>query len=275
MMKLSGFADEISPDLTQQLTVLKEEKMKYIELRSVWGKNITDLSDEELHNAKKELEQNNIQVSAIGSRVGKIGILDEFETHLFDLDRAISIAKLFGTEYIRVFSFLIPSTDDSNIHRDEVLLRMKRMINKAEEAEVTLLLENEFGTYADVPQRCLDVLETCSSPKLRLAFDPANFVQAGVKPMSEGFDMLMPYVEYIHMKDARFANRKVTPVGMGDGEIAELVRRLQEAKYDGFLSLEPHLRRTGQYPDLSHPELFILACHSLKEMLKAVGEEWA
>jgi 3-dehydroshikimate dehydratase len=275
MMKLTGFADEISPDLTQQIATLKEEGMTYIELRSVWGKNITDCSDEELHIVKKELDQNQIRVSAIGSRVGKKSIRDDFEQHLSDLDRSLVAAKLFGAEYIRVFAFLIPDSDNPNNHRDEVIRRMKRMINIVEAERVQLLLEHEAGTYADIPQRCLDLMESCSSPKLRMVYDPANFVQTWVKPMSEGFAMLAPYIEYIHMKDAQFSNRKETPVGMGDAEIAELLRSLQMAGYDGFLSLEPHLRNQDRYADLSHPELFKLACHALKNMLKDAGEEWS
>ena len=35
MMRLSGFADEISPDLDEQLQVLEQEGIGFLELRSV------------------------------------------------------------------------------------------------------------------------------------------------------------------------------------------------------------------------------------------------
>ena len=67
----------------------------------------------------------------------------------------------------------------------------------------TLLLhENEKEIYGDVPARCLDVVRSVGSPHLRLAWDPANFVQVGVRPFTEGYAMLRPHVSYIQIKDA-------------------------------------------------------------------------
>ena len=56
----------------------------------------------------------------------------------------------------------------------------------------------------------------------------------------EAYEMLKPYIEYIHIKD----NRKgvgVLPAGKGDGKIEEILRDLYKNGYDGYLSLEPHL----------------------------------
>ena len=39
-MTLSGFADEISPDLDEQLTVLAAQSITHLELRSVWSVNV-------------------------------------------------------------------------------------------------------------------------------------------------------------------------------------------------------------------------------------------
>ena len=33
----------------------------------------------------------------------------------------------------------------------------------------------------------------------------------------------------------------MVPAGMGDGHVAEILDRLSDAGYDGFLSIEPHL----------------------------------
>jgi len=55
MVTLSGFADEISQDLDEQLGTLESLGIRHLELRGVWGKNVLDLSDEELDRVKAEL----------------------------------------------------------------------------------------------------------------------------------------------------------------------------------------------------------------------------
>ena len=46
-IKISGFADEISSEVTIQLDLLKELGMQYIELRSADGKGIQDYTIQE------------------------------------------------------------------------------------------------------------------------------------------------------------------------------------------------------------------------------------
>src|ERR1700722_13636445 len=45
MLKLSAFADEISPDLEQQIQTCKENRVTHFDLRGVDGKNVMDFDD--------------------------------------------------------------------------------------------------------------------------------------------------------------------------------------------------------------------------------------
>ena len=56
MWTLSGFADEISPDLTEQCEVASGLGLKYIEVRSAWDVNILDLSPDQLATLKKTVQ---------------------------------------------------------------------------------------------------------------------------------------------------------------------------------------------------------------------------
>ena len=56
MWTLSGFADEIAPDLDEQLALVTELGLKYIELRTAWNVNALDLDDAQLRRAKQALE---------------------------------------------------------------------------------------------------------------------------------------------------------------------------------------------------------------------------
>lgn len=74
MLVLTGFADEISDRLEEQLDVLVSEGISYLELRSVYGKNVLELTDEELVRLKSALSKTSIRVSSIGSPIGKYPI---------------------------------------------------------------------------------------------------------------------------------------------------------------------------------------------------------
>ena len=69
MFVLSGFADEISHDLEQQIQTLTKLNIGYLELRGVSGKNVLELTDEEAAQVKSRLDEAGIKVSAIGSRI--------------------------------------------------------------------------------------------------------------------------------------------------------------------------------------------------------------
>ena len=87
----------------------------------------------------------------------------------------------------------------------------------------------------------LDLIESVGSPALRVAWDNANFVQVGVRPFSDGYAMLRPHLEYLQVKDARFADGAVVPAGEGDGELLQTVTALRDDGWTGYASLEPHL----------------------------------
>ena len=274
MNTVTAFADEISPDLETQLQVLTSEGIKHLELRGVWGKNVLKLTDDELYRVKAELERRGFRVSAVGSPIGKIGVADDFAQHMVDFARALFVAKVFDTPYIRIFSFFIPEGDDPSQYRDEVLRRMKALVRQAEIEGIVLLHENEKHIYGDTPERCLDLLEACASRHLRCAFDPANFVQCGVRPYTEAYPLLAEHIEYMHIKDALFADGKVTPAGDGDGDVAKVLQALKRRGYEGFLSLEPHLSGAGMFSGFSGPDLFKVASDALKRLLQNMDETW-
>ena len=77
--KLSAFADEISPIPSEQVRVLGESKVKFIEFRSIHSTNVLDLSDAQIQEFKSLIHSNGIGLSAIGSPIGKIKADQPFE----------------------------------------------------------------------------------------------------------------------------------------------------------------------------------------------------
>ncbi len=274
MWTLTAFADEISPDLDVQLDTLADESIRYLEFRGVWNKNVLDLSDSEIETVKATLGQRGVRVSSIGSPIGKIPIADDFAPHLDRFQRALQVARVLEAPYIRIFSFFVPAGEDPARYRDEVLERMSRLARAAEGSGVTLLHENEKEIYGDIPARCLDILTQVNSPILRAAWDPANFVQCGVRPHTEGYAAIRPFIAYVHVKDALLDSGQVVPAGQGDGEVRETIAALRASGFDGFFSLEPHLAAAGTFSGFSGPDLFRVAVRAFKDLLREQRIEW-
>ncbi len=267
MFRLTGFGDEISVDLATQLEVMESVGIKHLELRGVKGKNILELNSQEVEKARQILKEKDFRISAIASPIGKIKISDDFSLNLERLNKAISLAHIFKTKYIRIFSYYLPEGESHLSYSKEVIRRIEEMTEISKKEKIILLLENEDDVYGNTPERCLEILESINSPYLRFIFDPANFIMAGVKPYREAFPKMIEYIEYLHIKDARFSDKEITPAGEGDGQIKGILRELKERNFDGFLSLEPHLAISGKMSGFSGTKLFEKAARALKEVL--------
>jgi 3-dehydroshikimate dehydratase len=274
MIRLSAFADEISADLNEQIEVLEHEQIHFIDLRSVWGINVLSLSDEQLDEIKRTLQAHKIVVAAIASPIGKVPIDFSFEAHLQQFERAIVAAQHLETVYIRIFSFYPPTSQpnaDPNSYRTEVLQRLGEFTRLAQAAGLTLIHENEKEIYGDSIARNVDLLQSISSPHLRSALDPANYLQCQQIPYPDAYEATLPWLDYVHVKDVR-ADGTLVPAGEGEGHWPEILDRLRKDNYDGFLALEPHLSAAGQFQGFSGPTLFQSASQALQNLLRTM--EW-
>jgi len=264
---LSAFGDEVATDLEDQLAALDKAGLRYLEFRSAWGRNVVDLGPAELHRARAALDARGFEVSAIGSPVGKSGLERPPAYELDRLERALAAADTLGTRLVRVFSFYVPP-GEADRHRAEVHDRLGGLVSRAASAGAVLLLENEKDLYGDTPERCADLLAGIGSPSLRLAFDPANFVQVGVRPLERAWPLLAPLVAHVHVKDARLEDGTVVPVGEGGGQWPELLEALTASGYAGFLTLEPHLVVAGPSGGFSGEAGLNRAMEALRNLLE-------
>jgi sugar phosphate isomerase/epimerase len=253
---LSGFGDEVDPDPTIQAAVLLSLGANHIEVRSAWGTNVSELDKDAVQRLKAILDEKRLKVSAVASPIGKVGVDLPVEHEVTRLRHIISVAKALDTSYIRIFSFYRAEGQSQDDIREAVMERLVALAEEAAAQGVVLLHENEKGIYGDTPERVLDIMETVDSPALRVAWDNANFVQVGVKPYTEGYALLRPYLEYLQVKDAIATTGEVVPSGEGDGELDATVAALAADGYTGFASLEPHLASAHELGGYSGPAAF-------------------
>ena len=273
---ISGFADEIENDLDIQIDVLKQLGQEYIEFRGADGITVGRYTIEQAKETMARLEEAGIKVSSIGSPIGKIKINEDFEPHFEVYKRIVEIAKIMGTKNIRMFSFFIPEGEDADQYEEEVCARLEKFIEYAKEQDVVLLHENEKDIYGDVAYRCLNLMKKFYGDHFKCVFDFANFVQCKQDTL-EAYEMLKPYITYIHVKDAIWETAEVVVPGTGDGNLKQIFTALDEAGYEGFLSLEPHLVNFGALASLERnaaerklsdgAKAYMLAHGALVEML--------
>jgi len=277
MIRLSAFADEIAADPAIQVAVLLSEHIHFVEFRSAWETNVLDLSDQQITEVRRIFTANQIGVSALGSPVGKVPIDTSFEAYQQRVERAIVVAQALGTSSIRMFSFY-PPTDpadsDYAIWRDEALRRLRLFTERARAAGMILLHENEKGIYGDTIARNVDLLQSINDPAFCSVLDPANYLQCAQTPYPDAYEAILPWLRSVHVKDVR-ADGKLVVAGAGDARWPELLQRLRQDGYDGFLALEPHLAAAGQYQGFSGPELFRQASQALQHLLQQMNWDYA
>ncbi|MFJ4172120.1 sugar phosphate isomerase/epimerase family protein [Paenarthrobacter sp. NPDC089714] len=259
---LSGFGDEVDPDPTIQAAVLLALGASHIEVRSAWGTNVSELAPADVERLKAILDEKGLKVSAVASPIGKVDVSLPVEHEVERLRQIISVAKGLDTTYVRIFSFYRGEGQTQEDIRDAVIERMAALAQVAEKEGVVLLHENEKGIYGDIPERVLDIMEAVNSRALRVAWDNANFVQVGVKPYTQGYAILRPYLEYFQVKDALASTGEVVPSGEGDGELEETIAALAADGFGGFASLEPHLAQAHELGGFSGPVAFGVAARA-------------
>jgi sugar phosphate isomerase/epimerase len=269
---LSGFGDEIDPDPAVQVAVLKALGSSHIEVRSAWGTNVVDFSDDQLTALTAILGKEGMRASAVASPIGKVDVSLDPALEVQRLRRVIRVAHALETPNIRIFSFFRGEGVAVESIRDDVMHRMRLLADEAEREGVVLLHENEKDIYGDTPERVLDLVESVGSPALRLAWDSANFVQVGVThPHDDGYAMLRPYLDYLQVKDAVAATGTVVPAGQGDGQVAATLTALRDDGYAGYASLEPHLDEAHALGGFSGPAAFGEAARAFGALLSAIG----
>ena len=275
MFIISAFADEISSEPQEQINVLKSCGVRHIEFRSIHKTNVLALADAQIAEFKALLDREGFKLSAIGSPIGKIRIDEPFEPHLEKFQRAIHLCKAFGTPNIRIFSYYPPENFDGNWapYRDEVIKRMRAMTSLAENNDIMLFHENEHRIFGDSPERVADLFAAVKSPKLKAAYDPANFVYCGYDPLA-GWEVSKPHLAHLHIKDWKKGSAHGSLAGEGEGQVPAVIADAVKMGYRGFATMEPHLLGGGPTGGVTGPELFPKAVAAFTKILDAAGAKY-
>lgn len=277
MMNVYAFADEASGSIDKQIVAMKRNGLQGLEIRNVDGTNVSDITLEKAKEVHEKIEAAGLKVWSIGSPIGKIGIGDDFAAHLEKFKHTLEVAKVLKCNNIRLFSFYLPGDKEPESFKEEVIRRLQQMVEAAKDSGIDLCHENEKGIYGDVAKRCLEIHQAV--PELKGIFDPANFIQCGQDTL-EAWEMLHPYIKYLHIKDAKESGM-VVPAGAGIGNLQKIVDAFY-AQGGRNVTIEPHLTvfeglrelegkdREIKVAEFKYPDAdtaFDVACNALKALL--------
>lgn len=269
MIKVSVIADEIGDDFEESLDIARRHGLRHVELRSLWGVNISKVSNEDVERAKQALAARGMRAIGIAGPVYKIHLGDQgtgavgdthradatgtVEEHLDILRRTIEIAKAFDTDIVRTFAFWRNGAPTPDIY-DEIERHLRKAVAVAQAEGVRLALENEHACFIGTAAESIEILRRIPSKSLGLIWDPGNAANldpipdvfpVGYEAIKEqvGFDRLI----HVHLKDVSLDGGKPRFTAFGKGEIdfRGQIEALVEDGYDGAMAMETHWRAEG------------------------------
>ena len=284
--KLSVITDEITQDLGHALEIASREfGLGYVELRTLWNKNIINLDEKELAEARRLLEKFELRVTDIASPLFKadwpgapkskyspekpqFGADYTFAQQEEVLERSIATAKALGTERIRCFDFW--RIEDPKPFRDAMDEKLRETAEAVAPKNITLLLENEFACNTATGAEAARTLRAVASPNFKLNWDPGNAAYRGEIAFPDGFEKLpKERIGHMHCKDvARKPDGSFEWAAMGRGLIdyEGQFGALLKLGYSGTMSLETHWRGAGSAEESSRQSMA-----GMKALLRKAG----
>ena len=279
--RISVINDEIGEDFAHVCEVTTRDfGMGWIELRGMWEKNIVNLDEKEVAEAKRILDRFQLKVTDIASPLFKAdwpgapkskfrdgGNVTTLEQQDEVLERAIDMAKAFQTDRIRCFDFW--RLDDQGPYRAAINAKLREAAEKAGKRGITLLLENDIGLNTATGAEAARVLAEVKSPWLMMNWDPGNAAAAGETPYPDGYNLLpKERIGHCHCKDVIKKGKGYDFAPMGGGLIdwAGQFAALRRDRYHFAVSLETHWEGGGSPEESSRK-----SWAGMKKLLQQAG----
>lgn len=227
-----------------------------IDLKTVCGKNIADLSDAECDVVAAALNETSISVEAFSTQLLKLDLEDgavPFERHLALLDRTLAVARRLRPRKIRLLAAETRQRHDVAdiwplISRDYPWLVeiYGEAADRIHAAGFQAVIENETdGCIFSKPPEIVAFFEAMALPdRIRFTWDVQNLWQMGTFPTIEVYRALQPYIGYFHVKGGRSGKTGSalawrSPLGTASWPVVEITRAVLADGVSPVICLNP------------------------------------
>lgn len=244
-LPVSYFKNIISGDLTIGQWAREASKLGLdaIDLSIIF---LRQLDAARLKNIRKEIEDAGIQVAVVTTYPDFTHPdEDERKQQLFQMKTDISTSAFLGAKMVRITAGQghpgIPVEKGIEWAADG-LLSSKEAANHN---GIRLLFENhskpgvwEYFDFSHPTEIFLRIAERISDSEIKLLFDTANTLAYGDDPL-ELLEKVIKKIECVHIADIS-EKGSLEPVEIGTGivPIREILKRLKQTGYEGWLSIE-------------------------------------
>lgn len=256
--RIAAITDEFSPDLDKALIGMSEVGMTGAEMRLVAGRNMIDLSDQEIDQVRATVEKRGMSVVSLASPLLKCVLPDSpaldtriehdvfgspytFEDQPRLTRRAFEIAERLGTSIIRVFSYW--RTVEPERCLPAAAAALHELGESAAKRGITIALENEQACNAGTAAEAARLFALVQHPAVKILWDPANASILGETPYPNGYKQLpADRIVHVHAKDCDVRDHKPTwgPLGEMSVDWKGQIEALRRDGYSGWISLETH-----------------------------------
>jgi len=270
--QLGVITDEVTMDFEKALVWAKDFGLEWVELRFLWGHYVTDLTKDEVQQAQALLHKYGMRVSVVDSAYFKTLLpgtdskfadkKDHLQSASYEkqaklLEHAFARAKDFGTDKVRIFSFL--RVEEPKAVFDAVSRQLEKTADIAAKEKIRLVLENEHTCNVATGVESGAILDAVKSPWLGLNWDPGNAYAAGeLEPYPVGYNAFdKSRLWHMHLKDAQPGTNGAPawrPVGGGKIDYVGQFRALLKDNYTGTMSLETHYENAAHNKEESSRE---------------------
>jgi len=258
MLRLAAITDEFSPDIDVALDAMATVGLSGVELRTVRGRHMVDLPDDEVDQVCAAAEARGLKIVSIASPLLKCVLRDgppvapRIQRDVFGnayrfadqprlADRVFGIAKRTRAKIIRVFSYW--RTTDPPACRDQIVYALSQLADRARDEGVMIGLENEPACNVGTGAESGRLLASLDHASLGAIWDPANALILGEVPYPDGYRQLpVRRIVHVHAKDCRVIDHVPVwgPIGEMDVDWTRQLDALRQDGYSGWISLETH-----------------------------------
>lgn len=233
-MRLAVITDEIDRDLEHAARVADRLGIRALELRTVGDVNVADLTPAARARARGLLDAGGLECCGIASDYLRC---DPDHDHGDVLERALQAARELGAPHVSCFSWWrLPHPGTAQPYLLSVL---QRAAERAREARVRLLLQNEPGCNVATGPEAAWYLARMPSDCFGLAWDPAGQARLGVAPFPAGYAAVRRRVGHVRVSDLG-ADGRWTAAGNGVCDWPGQLAALAGDGYAGALAVATH-----------------------------------
>ncbi len=152
---------------------------------------------------------------------------------------AVDLAADIGCDRLRVFGGLYPDATSRQEAVDRVVTSLTSLTGHAQSRNVVITVETH-DAWCD-PDDMAAVMAQVDHPSIAVNWDIMHPVNRGGVTMDQAFDILRPWIKYVHYHDGKpKGDGKVDLCTVGEGIIdhTTAIARLREMNYDGYMSGE-------------------------------------